>query len=234
MEFNLDLNVPSYAKVSKPVAVIEKKKEQTKIKDMFIIEEEPNLVATEINVFDLCKVPFFYACSKLEMLEALQPHSTDIAITKLSKEDWRKELKAITEILGFRSSIYILDDEGVHDSTVESWLHHYGYHVEKEGKILGYKVFEYGKGLEFSIIDCFNEQYTLDIFSIIFISSIDHSAVVYCDVTSLIDIFYYAVKNDKNVLMPIPFDEAKWVEEYLNSKVQETTKINSKMEFQLF
>lgn len=217
----------------KPLAKAEAKPE-IKVKDMFVIEEAPDTVISEINVYDLCKTPFYYAFDKVEMLSWIQPHSTDIAITNLSKANWRKELDGIIAILGFRSSIYIMDNEGVHDSVVESWLQRHGFRVAKEGRIMDFKVFEYEKGLELSVIDCFNPSYTLDIFSIVFVSSISYDTVVYCDVPELIDIFFYACKNDKNIFMPIPFSEAEYVDNYLNSKPEETTKVNKNMEFKLF
>lgn len=209
-------------------------KPEIKVNDILRIEEEPDQVIEVLNVFDLCKTPFYYACSKAEMLNSLQSHSTDIAITSISAENWKDELKGICEMLGFRSSIYILDKDGVHNSNVESFLSRRGYTVAKEGKILDYLVVEYEKGYELSIIDCFNPYYTIDIFSIMFITSIGFGDVVYCDVPELIDIFYYGIQNDKNVFMPIPFSQMPYIDNYLNSKVAPTTKVDANLQINLF
>jgi hypothetical protein len=208
---------------------------EVKVKDIFIIENEPDLVAEILNVYDLCKCPFFYAIPKVEMLSWLQPHSVDIAITKLNSDTWKKELEGICAMLGFRSSIYILDNEGTHTDAVESWLQRKGYKVSREGRILDFLVVEYEKGYELSIIDCFNPLYTMDIFSIVFINTIGFSDIIYCDVPELIDIFYHGMKQDKNIFMPLPFGYVDYITNYLDSKVEDyPANIDEKLQIKLF
>lgn len=207
---------------------------EVKVKDIFVVDELPDEVAENLNVYDLCKTPFFYANEKVEMLSWLQPHSADIAITSLSKDKWKKELEGICSILGFRSSIYILDNKGVHTGEVENWLSRRKYTVAKEGKILDFNVIEYERGYELSIIDCFNPLYNLDIFSVVFINTIGYSDIIYCDVVELIDIFYHGVAQDKNIFMPIPFNQIEYVTNYLDSKVEPTQKVDNKLQIKLF
>lgn len=207
---------------------------EIKVKDIFLIEELQDEVAESLNVYDLCKTPFFYSLDKHEMLEWLQPHSADIAITSLSKNSWKKELEGICNLLGFRSSIYILDNNGTHTGEVENWLARRKYHVAKEGKILDFNVIEYERGYELSIIDCFNPLYNLDIFSVVFINTIGYSDIIYCDVPELIDIFYHGVKQDKNIFMPIPFSQVEYITNYLNSKTEPSQKVDEKLQIKLF